>query len=308
MKLKTQEEFITRSNLIHKNKFDYSKTKYINNNTKIKIICKQHGLFFQRPSHHLRGQGCCKCNGYEFKRSNTEKFTEKSNKIHNNLYDYSNVNYISNYKKVKIVCKNHGEFLQTPCNHLTGKGCYKCAIEHRANLKRSNTSDFIQFSGIIHNNKYDYSIVEYTTSNKKVDILCNLHGKFSQKAGHHLKGHGCPKCHHRISKPETEFLNYMKIKENNRQSYICRKSVDGYDPATNTVYEFLGDYWHGNPEKFDSDDIHPLIKKTYGELYKITFKKLDKLQKLGYTVKYIWENDWNKFLQGINTSPNIQLL
>ena len=75
-----------------------------------------------------------------------------------------------------------------------------------------------------------------------------------------------------------------------------------------TIYEFLGDYWHGNPEKFDSDDIHPLIKKTYGELYKITFKKLDKLQKLGYTVKYIWENDWNKFLQGINTSPNIQLL
>ena len=59
----TIDEFILRSKSIHNNKFDYSQSIYVNNNTKIKIICPMHGEFYQRPGNHLFGLGCHNCGG-----------------------------------------------------------------------------------------------------------------------------------------------------------------------------------------------------------------------------------------------------
>ena len=47
-------------------------------------------------------------------------------------------------------------------------------------------------------------------------------------------------------------------------------------------------------------------KRTFGELYNNTFKRFDKLKLLGYNIKYIWENDWNKFKAGLDKTPKIQ--
>ena len=72
------------------------------------------------------------------------------------------------------------------------------------------------------------------------------------------------------------------------------------DPETNTIYEFLGDYWHGNPEVYDSEDINTNNGKTFKELYDNTFERLYEIKTLGYDVKYIWELDWiEKKLDGI---------
>jgi len=177
-----------------------------------------------------------------------------------------------------------------------------CGLKKNKHTEKS----FILSAIKIHGNKYDYSNVGYLKKKIKVSIKCKKHGIFNQKPIDHLHGQGCPKCSHLISKPEIEFLDYMGVKERNcRLSKWKQKSVDGFDVTTNTVYEFLGDYWHGNPEIYNLSDIHPKVKKSFGELYENTFKMLDKVKALGYNVKYIWENDWNKFKKGMTSSPPV---
>lgn len=117
-------QFIEKASIIHRSKYDYSLVNYINNKVKVKIICPIHGVFEQKPNHHLSGSGCNICNG-TFKKSTTQ-FISQSNKIHNNKYDYSLVQYINNETKVKIICSIHGVFEQIPTSHLKGYGCSKC--------------------------------------------------------------------------------------------------------------------------------------------------------------------------------------
>jgi len=109
--------FIDKSNIIHNNRYDYSLVEYINNKTKIKIICKEHGIFEQVPSEHLKGSGCAKCN-YDKQKKNLYDFIIDSNKIHNNKYDYSLVEYIGANKKIKIICTEHEIFHQTPSAYI----------------------------------------------------------------------------------------------------------------------------------------------------------------------------------------------
>ena len=128
-KLKTTEQFIIDAKKIHNNKYDYSLVDYINNKSKVKIICPTHGEFEQIPYSHLRGSGCPKCKGDKQRilcQSNKEEFTNKADKIHSNKYDYSLVDYKNAHTKVKIICPIHGEFEQKPTHHLSGKGCPKC--------------------------------------------------------------------------------------------------------------------------------------------------------------------------------------
>ena len=70
--------------------------------------------------------------------------------------------------------------------------------------------------------------------------------------------------------------------------------TDGYDPKTNTIYEFLGDYWHGNPKVHDFDKVNVKNGFSFKELNQKTFERFDEIKKLGYNIKYIWENDYNK--------------
>jgi hypothetical protein len=124
LKLTTQE-FIKRAKEIHGNKYDYSKSEYKNRYEKITIGCKIHGYFFQSPVNHLYGeQGCPVCYG-NFKKSSKD-FIENAIQQHGDLYDYSKVDYSSAHSDITITCKIHGDFLQTPHNHLKGHGCPIC--------------------------------------------------------------------------------------------------------------------------------------------------------------------------------------
>ena len=117
----TTEEFIEKSNKKHNNKYNYDLVKYINNKTKVEIICLKHGSFKQRPDDHLKGVGCAICSGNVM---TTDMFIKKSRIEHGNKYDYSLVNYIK--YKIKIICPVHGIFEQTPYHHMNGCGCQIC--------------------------------------------------------------------------------------------------------------------------------------------------------------------------------------
>src|SRR5208283_3922699 len=145
----------------------------------------------------------------------------------------------------------------------------------------------------IHDDLYNYSKINYLNHNEKVEIICPKHGSFWQVSNSHLNGHGCPKCKSIISKHEIEFLNYLNIPNTkiHRQVCILRKRVDGI--KDNTIYEFLGEYYHGNPKgRFHKNDYNKTCHKTFGELYEITLKRFNLLKAIGYKIKYIWESDW----------------
>ena len=130
-----------------------------------------------------------------------EKFIEKARAIHGNRYDYSKVNYVNAKTKVTIVCEHHCEFEQTPCNHLSGFNCQKCA----KNL-RMDTNTFIERANSIHENKYDYSKVDYINADTKIIIGCKEHGEFEQIPDFHLNRKcGCPKCANNITLTNSEF-------------------------------------------------------------------------------------------------------
>jgi len=118
------EKFILKAKSIHGDKYDYSKVEYINSQRNVIIICPIHGEFEQTPARHLFGQGCSSC--YGNKKLTTEQFIEKSNIIHNNKYDYSEVIYKNYRTKIIIICPVHGKFKQFAGDHLWGSGCTKC--------------------------------------------------------------------------------------------------------------------------------------------------------------------------------------
>lgn len=118
------DKFIERSQQVHNFKYGYEKSRYIDCETKIEICCPLHGNFWQRPMDHMSGMGCPKCGGRC--KSSTLEFIDKANKIHNNAYNYSKVNYINNHTNIIITCPIHGDFTQLPGNHLKGAGCPKC--------------------------------------------------------------------------------------------------------------------------------------------------------------------------------------
>ena len=198
----TKEDFVKRAKEKHgEDKYDYSKVVYKTMQDKICIICPEHGEFWQLPSNHLRYDICCpKCN---MRVSDKFDFIKKSKEIHGDKYDYSKVNYKNNYTKITIVCPEHGEFQQTPHNHLAGKGCKKCAIDS----SRSTTEEFIKKAIKKYGNKYDYSKVVYRDSITNVIIICPIHGEFQQTPRYHLHRGTCPNCVRDKSKKLHSYSN-----------------------------------------------------------------------------------------------------
>ena len=219
--------------------------------------------------------------------------------------EYKNAN-----KKVSIICKIHGEFKQTPLNHFNhGHGCKKCGILITSDKCRSNSDDFIKKSQKLHGDKYDYSKVNYIESKTKVSIICKIHGEFYQTPSDHLYGCGCPKCGKKsYSKSQINWLDFMsKIHginiqhaENDGEYQIpnSRYKADGFCEETNTIYEFHGDYWHGNPNLYDPN-YETYFGKTCGELYEKTLKKEAFIREKNYNLIVMWEYDWNHIQRNI---------
>jgi len=183
----TKDVFVKRSNIMHENRYDYSKVEYRGLQIKVCIICPVHGDFWQKPALHLNGNGCQKC--FATPKSSSKEFIEKAKAIYGDKYDYTKVDYKGNKIKVCIICTEHGEWWMSPNNHLRGHRCPKCF-----GTPKHTTTRFIQKSREVHGDKYDYSRVDYTGNKTKVCINCPEHGEFWQTSGSHLRGSGCPKC------------------------------------------------------------------------------------------------------------------
>jgi len=306
-------EFIEKANKIHGDTYDYSNVIYINAVDYINILCKIHGIFMISPNSHLNGSGCNKCG--ITKRAiaqsfTTEEFIQKSNEIHGDTYDYSKVEYINNHTLVSIICKEHGMFEQTPQGHLSGRNCIKCS-----NMYCPSSEEWILKANYIHGEIYDYSKVEYVNAHKPITIICKKHGEFKQSPNVHLRPTGCNRCsgYKKHSKVQIQWLNFIQSYKKNHIQHAenggeftipeTRFKADGYCKETNTIYEFHGDLWHGNPKIFKSDDMS-FFGTTYGELYQKTLEKEKKIKELGFNLVVMWEADWKRIINSINILKN----
>jgi len=153
-----------------------------------------------------------------FKTLTQEEFLDKCQKVHGDKYDYSKTKYVKSKEKITITCKKHGDFLQTPNDHLDGKGCKKCADGCY------DTEEFIRRANKVHNNKYDYTKTRYLGDKEKVIITCRKHGDFIQRPSHHLRGTGCKKCGRELSArkktiSQEEFVTRANSIHRNRYNY-----------------------------------------------------------------------------------------
>ena len=240
MRKLTTEEFIECAKKTHGDKYDYSKVEYTGNKNKVCIICPEHGEFWMSPSAHINlKQGCKYCSG---KQLTLDGFIQKAKEVHGDKYNYSKVEYVNNRTKVRIICPEHGEFLQQPGRHLLGQGCPKCANEYSP-----TTDEWIKKARIVHGNKYDYSKTAYVNSATKVCVVCPKHGEFWMYPNNHLRGNGCPGC--RKSKLENIvgfylMKNGIEFTFNKKFEWLKNKkmlSLDFYLPEYNVGIECQGE-------------------------------------------------------------------
>ena len=284
----TNEMFFEKSKKIHGDKYDYSKVEYINNSTKVCIVCPEHGEFWQTPNSHLNGRGCPKCGIIKRsfnQRSNNCEFIEKSKLIHGDKYDYSKVEYITNRTPVVIICPEHGEFEQVPYHHLGGEGCPKCKYKFISQNQKLPDNEVLKRFRETHGNKYDYSKMCYTSVDNKVCIICPEHGEFWQEPWAHIKGCGCSKCASTLSLNETELLNKIKewVGENNvlervRSLFNDRKEYDIVIPEKKICIEYNGLFWHSSKFERMTKDYH--LQKTI------------KCNENGYRLIHIFEDEF----------------
>ena len=207
----TQLQFIEKCIAVHKNKYDYSLAQYINQRTKLKIICREHGQYEQTPNSHLRGMGCPKCANHRGKYSKKE-FVALCEKIHKKKYDYSKVEFKNLKCLITLECKDHGEFQVLAFKHKQGSGCQKC----RGPIKKIKDKEkVIADFNLVHDNKYTYEKMIYKGSKIPIVATCSSHGDFYVVPNSHLAGTGCPRCTNRALTREqviTRFRNVHGLK------------------------------------------------------------------------------------------------
>lgn len=228
-------------------------------------------------------------------KSNTDEFIKKALMKHGNQYDYSKVDYQGKDIPVTIICSKHGEFQQTPHDHLSGCGCKLCYAERRGIIRRKNKEEFISQAKNIHGDKYDYSNVEYNGAHKPVTIICKKHNQeFNITPHNHLRGQGCPICGNEkkglYQKSNTEeFVKKIKNLYGDKYDYTKIVYTNNHTPVTVICPT------HGDFEMRPIDLLHghgcPICSQKFG----ITERKvLDKLKEYFPNVIYHYHPEFLK--------------
>lgn len=320
---KTQT-FTNKCFVLYGNLYDYSLVYYKNAQSKVNIICPIHGQFEKTPNNHLRGQGCPQCSSAsrllkilnKYGTDNPSKNLEVQQKRKStNLIKYGTDNPLGNddirKKRKQTMLDNYGvEYsysnpnLYLKCkqtmldNHGVTHNSYipevvnkrKQTMLVKYGVSQFNQQHMIDILPLLTNQEWLFD--QYIIQNKTAIQISNELGISDVTIGLYLK-------QHEISIRQIGWCSYKsQVWLDNINDNIIREykipgtkfRADGYCKETNTIYEFYGDYWHGNPEIYNPEDINEVNGKTMGELYQNTIERERKLAQLGYVLISMWEN------------------
>ena len=310
-------------------------TEYKNTKSKITIECVECAhVWPQRVSAHLGGQGCPQCAIRN--RDNSDKTTKPLEQYlleirekWGDLFSYPNIHseYKNGSSRITIHCEtcNH-DFKKRAASHLyynLGKsgrrtGCPHCgAMNRNERFRELQKSRHIPRDQIIADLQAqcgdEYELIDLETNyqdlSTKIPVRHRKCGRVFTPVPINFRAgkKKCPHCVHRVSNNETRWLDFLGVEQ--RQLWITlpnrkRICVDGYDPRTNTIFEFHGDYWHGNPNLYPAAGINGRTKRTHGESYQRTLAKEQAILAAGYRLVTIWESEWLELEKSLKTSEN----
>jgi len=200
---------------------------------------------------------------------------KKARAQHGNRYGYDRAVYRTGLDKLTITCSHHGDFEQTPGNHLTGHGCPQCGGK-----VQSNTPEFVAKAENVHGAKFDYTGTDYVKALEKVEIKCIKHGVFNQTPADHLTGYGCPTCGRIESEAEREiydFVNQIVPAERRNREILGNRELDIWVPERNLAIEYCGLYWH--TEERGKDRLYH-------------WDKYERCRKQGIRLLTVFEDEW----------------
>lgn len=261
---------------------------YVNLNTPFELQCTGCNTKWINKPDRVIGKkqiGCPTCN-------NRQKMTNE--RIDANLPP--TIQRVSDctgtHDPIELICLDcSNKWKQTPGNLMYRKsGCIRCSNNYMTNDRVDNTIIGRQLKrvGDVYNTS---SRIEWKCE-RCDNVWCASPSSVINERS------GCPKCAKLISKKEIEWLDRIGVPNSSTSRQVIlnlngtKYKVDGYVPDTNTVYEFWGDFWHGNPSKYDHKAINPITKETYGHLYHKTQLKRDAILAAGYNLVEIWESEW----------------
>jgi protein-arginine kinase activator protein McsA/very-short-patch-repair endonuclease len=304
---KTKKIPIDQLSKIHQNKYDYSKAIYTGWNSKIEIICPEHGSFWQKLDSHKKGHGCILCSRSKNPPPNRarkqENVVKELTKIHQDRYDYSKIQYKNMTSKVEIICPEHGSFFQTPNQHRK-RGCPKCFYSSR----RNNIYDLIKKFKRKNPNYIYPENQKYQNTYSKIEIICPEHGSFHQRTINHLYlNQGCPRCN--SSKGENYIRNYLlensfSVLEQYSFRELPNLRFDFYLEDYNLAIEYDGIQHFeaiehfGGEEAFASGKERDEIKNKYCKdnniyLLRIPYWEYDNIEKLlQEKIEYIYIKEY----------------
>jgi hypothetical protein len=323
---KTAEQFILDAKCVHGERYDYSLVEYIDTHTKIKIGCPIHGIFEQTPCAHKRRQGCPGCTsskrrhtwlekyGVPHARQNSEVIAKQK---HTNLEKYGTEYAISHpgiqetikatnverhgvnypFQSTTIQSKKKSTNLMRYGHENIAHGTKKEKVK-QTNLDRYGTEAISQrhmLDVIPLLNDPGWLIDQYLTQNKTATQISSELGVTGKTVLEYLRKSEIEiRTNFFVSYKSNQWLDSLQIPHLIHEWSIpgTRYKADGYDPETNTVYEFHGDYWHGNPDNQQQDKIfHGDV--TFGDRYRTTKSKEEKIVSLGYNLVVIWESEYD---------------
>lgn len=259
----TTEEFIKRATEVHKGKFDYSKSVYVNSNTPLTVTCPVHGDIQVKPHGHLRGHDCDQC--CKTYKLTTEEFIRRSKEKFGDKFDYSETEYVNMDTELALICKQFGRFVIRPRDHFTCSSGYNLEFRQKyvgdvpetpqdlskkpqmvANWEPSTLEHFLKRAREVHGDLYSYDKVKYSSNKKDVTITCPIHGDFDQSPHNHYKGSGCPKCSFSsgASKPEEILVNQLQGAVRHDRSLGFE--LDIMLPQHKVAIEVNGIYFHSD--------------------------------------------------------------
>lgn len=296
---------------------------YTNLNTKLRFVCTHnHPPFAALPKNViLNGSGCPMCGLIRTKQKNTTSHTSFLDKLAARNEKYESVvlaereTYTHVHSKLKFKCSNHSHptWEASPASILQGHGCPMCGIDKS---KSTHTYTHEQFEALLdtHNQAYIHKQVHlkpgqlYGGFRSPLSVVCNEGHEWVTNSDNILNGKaGCPICasSKTFSHMAIDWLKSIELRDgitirhrgNSPNEFVIpgtKYAVDGYCRDTNTVYEFHGNYWHGNPKMFNHADVNERVGRTFGELYADTVKKENMIRSLGYNLVVLWEDEFHE--------------
>lgn len=255
---------------MHGDEYGLESIKFKSWKDKVAPTCKEHGVFNISPIAFLyKRHGCPMCKGKHISKSKTfsKDYTLlKFNEVHGDEYDYSLVDYKGMDIDVSIICKKHGEFRQTPYNHIRRKcGCPSCKHEKLSLLYRRDAADVLKGLSVIHNGKYKYPKLyyEYVNNRSIITAVCQVHGEFKIRLLNHQRGQGCSLCNDsKLEREISSFLidNGIEFERQKRFGWLGRMSLDFYLPRHNVAIECQGVQHFESVDHFGGDENFRNIK------------------------------------------------